>query len=53
MRITYRTHGIKEFWTTRWDDIPADDTTENLHIYPLKYAELAIKDLVGSVGSRL
>lgn len=44
MRVTYRNHGVKKYWTTRWDDIPADAPMENSDIYPLKYAELAIKN---------
>lgn len=46
MRITYRTHGVKEYWTARWDDIPAD-TPINLNAYPLKYAEMTVKSQTG------
>ncbi len=49
MRKTYRTHGVKEYWAARWDDIPADAPMENSDIYPLKYAELTIKDKNGKI----
>jgi SAM-dependent methyltransferase len=49
MRITYRRRGVKEYWTARWDDIPADAPMENLNAYPLKYAELMIKDKAGRI----
>ena len=49
MRITYRTHGVKEYWAARWDDIPADAPMENLSVYPLKYAEMTIKDKAGKI----
>ncbi len=38
MRKTYRAHGVKEYWTSRWEDIPADAPMENADVYPLKYA---------------
>ncbi len=44
MRITYRNHDVKEYWTSRWADIPADQPMENKNVYPLKYAEETIKD---------
>jgi SAM-dependent methyltransferase len=44
MRITYRNHNVKEYWTSRWDEIPADQPMENTDVYPLKYAEETIKD---------
>ena len=44
MRVTYRNDGVKKYWATRWDDIPADAPMENSDIYPLKYAELVIKN---------
>lgn len=49
MRITYRHGGIKEYWTARWDDIPADAPMENLNTYPLKYAEMTVKDKAGKI----
>ena len=49
MRITYRTRGVKEYWAARWDDIPADAPMENLGVYPLKYAEMTVKDRVGKI----
>lgn len=49
MRITYRTLGVKEYWTARWDEIPADAPMENLGVYPLKYAQMTIKDKAGKI----
>jgi ubiquinone/menaquinone biosynthesis C-methylase UbiE len=49
MRITYRKLGIKEYWASRWDDIPADLPMENTNAYPLKYAEMTIKDQTGKI----
>jgi SAM-dependent methyltransferase len=49
MRITYRNHNVKEYWTSRWDEIPADEPMENTDVYPLKYAEETIKDLNAKV----
>ena len=49
MRITYRTRGVKEYWTARWDDIPADAPMENLDVYPLKYAQMTVKDKAGEI----
>jgi hypothetical protein len=42
MRITYRTRGVREYWTARWDEIPADAPMENLGVYFLKYAQMAV-----------
>jgi len=42
MRITYRSASNKNYWTKRWDDIPADVPMENPSVYPLKYAQLAV-----------
>jgi len=44
MRKTYRRMNNKDYWTSRWDDIPADLPMENSDAYPLKYAEETIKD---------
>ncbi len=49
MRITYRARGAKEYWTSRWSDIPADSAMDNLFSYPLKYAELTIKEKTGKI----
>ena len=49
MRITYRTRGVKEYWAARWDDIPADAPMENLSVYPLKYAQMTVKDKAGKI----
>lgn len=38
MRITYRSHGVKDYWDARWSDIPADVAMTNCNAYPLKYA---------------
>jgi ubiquinone/menaquinone biosynthesis C-methylase UbiE len=49
VRITYRNHNVKDYWTSRWDDIPADQPMENNQVYPLKYAEQTIKDREGKI----
>jgi len=49
MRITYRSRGVKEYWTARWEEIPADTPMENLGVYPLKYAEMTVKDKQGKI----
>jgi SAM-dependent methyltransferase len=49
MRITYRSANNKDYWTKRWDDIPADAPMENLSVYPLKYAEMTVKDKTGKI----
>jgi len=49
MRITYRTGGVKEYWAARWDDIPADEPMENSGVYPLKYAQMTVKDKSGKI----
>lgn len=49
MRITYRTRGVKEYWTNRWADIQADTPMENTQVYPLKYAEMTVTDKAGKI----
>ncbi len=49
MRITYRNANNKDYWTKRWDDIPADAPMENLNVYPLKYAQMTVKDDAGKI----
>lgn len=49
MRITYRNANNKDYWTKRWDDIPADVPMENLDVYPLKYAQMTVKDKAGKI----
>jgi len=49
MRITYRKHNVKNYWNTRWDDIPADQPMKNNAAYPLKYAEQIVTDYRGRV----
>ncbi|MDD2892313.1 MAG: class I SAM-dependent methyltransferase [Halothiobacillaceae bacterium] len=49
MRVTYRSLGVKEYWTARWDDIPADAPMANTGVYPLKYAEMTVKDKSGRI----
>lgn len=44
VRITYRNTNNKDYWAKRWDDITADAPMENINAYPLKYAQMAIKD---------
>jgi len=49
MRVTYRSRDVKDYWTARWSDIPADKPMTNLNAYPLKYAEMVVQDLKGNV----
>jgi ubiquinone/menaquinone biosynthesis C-methylase UbiE len=49
MRTTYRSTNNKVYWTKRWADIPADQPMENLDVYPLKYAEMTIKERDGRI----
>lgn len=41
MRITYRNHDNKQYWTRRWADIPVDEPMKNTRAYPLRYAIMA------------
>ena len=49
MRITYRKSVNKDYWAKRWGDIPADLPMENKSVYPLKYAELTVRDKTGKI----
>jgi len=49
MRITYRKSLNKDYWAKRWGDIPADLPMENKSVYPLKYAELTVRDKQGKI----
>ncbi len=49
MRVTYRSANNKDYWTKRWDDIPADAPMGNLSVYPLKYAQMTVKDKAGKI----
>lgn len=49
MRITYRNENNKDYWTKRWDEIPADAPMENLGVYPLKYAQMTVKNKQGRI----
>jgi SAM-dependent methyltransferase len=43
MRISYRNGGNRDYWSARWGVVPADGPMHNKNIYPLKYAEYALK----------
>lgn len=49
MRMTFRSANNKDYWTKRWDDIPADAPMGNLSVYPLKYAQMTVKDKAGKI----
>lgn len=49
MRITYRSRGVKEYWATRWADIPADSAMTNENVYPLKYALQTVVSRDGAI----
>ena len=40
MRVTYRQHDIKDYWTSRWNDAEVDQYMFNNIIYPIKYADI-------------
>ncbi len=42
MRKTYRSRGVKEYWTSRWEDIPVDAPMQNASAYPLKFAAMTV-----------
>lgn len=45
MRITYRSQSVKDYWNSRWTEIPGDSPMANEDAYPLKFA-------LQTVGSR-
>lgn len=49
MRITYRNRGVKEYWASRWTDIPADSAMTNEGVYPLKYALQTVVSREGAI----
>lgn len=49
MRITYRSRGVKDYWATRWADIPADSAMTNEGVYPLKYALQTVVSREGGI----
>lgn len=49
MRITYRSANNKDYWTKRWNEIPADAPMENAGVYPLKYAQMTVADKTGKI----
>ncbi len=49
MRVTYRQRNIKDYWTSRWNDVEIDQYMINEKIYPLKYAKQMIKNNNGKI----
>jgi len=49
MRKTYRDSSGKDYWCSRWDDVPADQPMANDQVYPLKYAKQIINDKKGRI----
>ena len=49
MRKTYRDSSVKDYWCSRWDDVPADQPMANDQVYPLKYAKQIINDKKGRI----
>ena len=49
MRVSYRTRSTKDYWESRWTDIQPDRAMDNRDAYPLKYAELTVKDKEGAI----
>ena len=44
MRITRSTNSNKEYWMSRWTNIPADEPMSNEDVYPLKYSNMIVKE---------
>lgn len=42
MRKTYRSRGVKEYWASRWEDIPVDAPMANADVYPLRHAVMTV-----------
>jgi len=49
MRKTYRNRKNKDYWNSRWNDIPADKPMTNKSVYPLKYALQTVHSKNGSI----
>ena len=49
MRKTYRRTNNKDYWNSRWKNIPADEPMTNTDAYPLKYSEMLIKNNDGQI----
>lgn len=49
MRKTYRSQGVREYWASRWSEIPVDPPMENKEIYPLKYALQTVQNKEGEI----
>lgn len=49
MRVTYRHKKNKDYWNDRWSNVSADIPMENTGVYPLKYAELTIRNNKGRI----
>ena len=49
MKATYRHKKNKDYWNDRWSNVSADNPMENPDAYPLKYAELAIRNNKGRI----
>lgn len=49
MRITYRSRNAKDYWSSRWAEIPADSAMTNETAYPLKYAQMTVTDKGGRI----
>ena len=44
MRITYRSKHNTKYWENRWSKIRADNPIQNEKIYPIKFANMIVKD---------
>lgn len=49
MRTTYRLGGVRDYWNSRWSDIPVDEAMTNVNTYPLKYALKTVDSKDGSI----
>ncbi len=49
MRITYRYKNVKEYWSSRWNEIDSDLPMSNINAYPLKYAIETIGENRGKI----
>ncbi|HEX3685573.1 MAG TPA: class I SAM-dependent methyltransferase [Bryobacteraceae bacterium] len=49
MRKTYREKKSPEYWISRWNEIPVDAPAEGHDRYPLRYANLVVRDRDGEI----
>lgn len=53
MRVSYRHHDSRAYWSSRWAKTAADAPMENREVYPLKYALEAVSRSGASIAAGL